>query len=105
MSHERNRGANKGGTGGKEDYEVGQGVTAKDSSKNKVDGSGRRKRTRIKQGMRGSCARASRHRLKTFNITSKGMKATELLDHLKQRKGNSDEMKREEMDELIKDSH
>ena len=55
--------------------------------------------------MRGSCARASRHRLKTFNITSKGMKATELLDHLKQRKGNINKMKRKEMDELIKDSH
>ena len=52
MSREQNRDANEGGTGGKEDYEVGQGGTAKDSSKNKVDGSGRRKQTRIKQGMR-----------------------------------------------------
>ena len=55
--------------------------------------------------MKGSCARASRYRLKTFNITSKGMKATELLDHLKQRRGNSDKMKREEMNKLIKDTH
>ena len=33
------------------------------------------------------------------------MKATELLDHLKQQRGNSDETKREDMDELIKDTH
>ena len=76
-----------------------------DSSKNKVDGSGRRKQTRIKRGMKGLCARATQHRLKMFNITSNGMKATELLDHLKQRRRNSDKTKREEMDELIKDTH
>ena len=33
------------------------------------------------------------------------MKATALLDHLKQQRGNSDKMKWEEMDELIKDTH
>ena len=55
--------------------------------------------------MRGSCARASQHRLKTFKITSKGMKANELLDHLKQQRGNNEEMKKEEMDNLLKDTH
>ena len=105
MSHEHNRGAIGGGTEGKEDNEGAHGGAAEDSSKNKVDGSGRRKQTRVKREMKGSCARASQHRLKTFNITSKGIKANELLDHLKQRRGNSDKMKREEMDELIKDAH
>ena len=59
----------------------------------------------IKRGMKGSCARASQHRCKMFNITSKGMKATDLLDHLKQQRGNSEEMKKEEIDELLKDGH
>ena len=53
VSHEQNRGANGGGAGGKEDYKETQGGAAMDSSKNKVDGSGRRKQTRIKQGMNG----------------------------------------------------
>ena len=88
-------GANGGGTEGKEDNEGAQGSAAEDSSKNKVDESRRRTQTRIKRGMKGSCTRASQHRLKTFNIISKGMKATELLDNLKQRRGNSGEMKRE----------
>ena len=43
--------------------------------------------------------------LKPFKITSKGMKANDLFDHLKQRRGNSEEMKREEMDDLLKDTH
>jgi hypothetical protein len=33
------------------------------------------------------------------------MKANELLDHLKQQRGNSTEMKREEMSNLPKDTH
>jgi hypothetical protein len=33
------------------------------------------------------------------------MKPNELLDHLKQRRGNEEEMKKEEMDELLKDAH
>ena len=98
-------GGKRGGTEGKEGKEGPRGGSAEDSSKNKVAGSGRRKQTRIKQGMKGSCARASQHRFKTFKITSKGMKATDLLDHLKQRRGNSKEMKKEEMDELLKDAH
>ena len=48
---------------------------------------------------------ASQHRLKTFKITSKGMKATDLLAHLKQQRGNSEETEKEEMDELLKDAH
>ena len=76
------------------------------SAKRKVKKASRRtKQTRLKQGIRGSCARASQHRLKTCKITSKGMKANELLDHLKQQRGNSNEMKREEMDEVTKDTH
>ena len=59
-----------------------------------MPGSRRTKQTRFKQGMRGSCARASQHRLKMFKITSKGMKANDLLDHLKQQRGNSEEMNR-----------
>ena len=55
--------------------------------------------------MKGSCARASQHRLKMFNITSKGMKTTDLLDHLKKRRGNSEEMKKEELDDLLEDTH
>ena len=55
--------------------------------------------------MRGSCARASQHRLKTFKITSKGMKANELLDHLKQRRGNKEGVKKKELDDLLKDAH
>ena len=42
---------------------------------------------------------------KTFKIASKGMKANDLLDRLKQRRGNSEEMENEEMDDLIKDAH
>ena len=34
-------------------------------------------------------------KLKTFKITSKGAKANELLDHLKQQRGNDKEMKKE----------
>ena len=60
---------------------------------------------RPKQGTRGSCARVSQYRLKTCKITIKGMKANELLDHLKQQRGNSTEMKREEMSNLPKDTH
>ena len=55
--------------------------------------------------MRGSCTRVSKHRLEMFKITGKCMKANELLDHLKQQRGNSEEMKKEEMDELLKDAH
>ena len=54
---------------------------------------------------RGSCSRASHHKFKTFRLTSKGMLANELLDHLKQRRGNDKEMKKEEMDKLLKDVH
>ena len=105
MSDEHNRDSNGGkqkGMEAKGDPEKG---SKEDSSKDKVAGSGRRQQTRLKQGMKGSCARASQHRLKTFKITSKGMKATDLLDHLKQRRENSEETKREEMDELLKDAH
>ena len=55
--------------------------------------------------MRGSCARASQHRLKMFKITSKGMKANVLLDHLKHRRENITEMEKEEIDNLLKDAH
>ena len=82
-----------------------RGGTEKDQSKDKVAEGRRIKQTRLKQGMRGSCARASQHRLKTFKITSKGMKANELLDHSKQQRGNDEEMKKEEMDDLLKDAH
>ena len=77
----------------------------KDSSKDKVAGSRRTKQIRPKQGLRRSCARVIQHRLKTFKITSKGMKAYDLLDHLKQQRGNSKETKKEEMDNLLKDAH
>ena len=33
------------------------------------------------------------------------MKANELLDHLKKQRGNGEEMKKEEMDDLLKDAH
>ena len=42
--------------------------------------------------------------LKVFKITSKGIKTNELLDHLKQQRGNSEEVKKEEMDDLLKNA-
>ena len=105
MSREHNRDAHGGKiywNGGEWDPRGGK---EKDSSKDKVTTDRRTKQTRLKQGLRGSCARASQHRLKTFKITSKGMKANALLDHLKQRRGNREETKQEEMDDLPKDAH
>ena len=81
------------------------GGSDKDSLKVKVARDRRTKRTRLKRGVRGFCARASQHRLKTFKVPSKGMKANELLDHLKQQRGNGEEMKKEEMDDLLKNAH
>ena len=60
---------------------------------------------RPKQGMRGSCAWASQHGLKTFKITGKSMETNELQDHLKQQRGNDKEMREEEMNDLLKDAH
>ena len=65
----------------------------------------RAQRAQVKPGMRGSCTRISQHRLKTCNLTNRGMEPNELLDHLKQRRGNDKEMKKEEMDKLLKDVH
>ena len=76
-----------------------------DSSKVKVARGVRTRQTRLKKRMRGFCARASQHRFKKLNITSKGMKANELLDHLKQQRRNDEEMRKEEMDDLLKDAH
>ena len=33
------------------------------------------------------------------------MKANELLDHLKQQRGNNEETKKKEIDDLLKDAH
>ena len=105
MSREHNREANGGkGNGDKGNRGVWGGAD-KDSLKVKVARGRRTKQARLKQGTRRSCARVSQHRLKTFKITSKGMKANELLDHLKQRRGNNEEMKKEEIDNLLKDAH
>ena len=105
MNQEHNRDTNGGkadGEGGKWEPQEG---TKKDSPKDTVVKDRRTKQIRLKQGTRGSCAQASQHRLKTFKITSKDMKANELLDHLKQQRGNSKKMKKEETDDLAKDAH
>ena len=86
VSHEHNRDANGGETEGNEGKLGHRGGTKKDSSKDQVAGSRGTKQPRLKQGMRGSCARASQHRFKTFKITSKGTKAGDLLDHESKRR-------------------
>ena len=82
-----------------------RGGANKDTLQVKVARDRRIKQSWLKRGRRGSCARASQHGFKTCKITSKGMKANELLDHLKQRRGNNEEMKKEEIDNLLKDAH
>ena len=77
------------------------GGSDKDSLKVKVARGRRTKQIRLTLGMRGSCARESQ----TFKITSKGMKANELLYHLKQQIGNNEEMKKEEMGNLLRNVH
>ena len=55
--------------------------------------------------MRGSDTRASQYRLKIYKLTNQGMKPNELLDHLKQRIGNEEEMTKEEINKLRKNIH
>ena len=105
MSQEYNRETNSGSACGEEgDREVLTNVENNGSGIRFARGR-RAERARVKWGMMGSCTRESQHRLNIFKLTSKCMKANELLDHLKQMRGNEEEMKKEEMDKLQKDAH